>query len=85
MPAKKTVSKKTTQKKTGGRTTSVRRAPARPTVAVKVRKPMVGPLRAIANFWTRYFDFMGRSTRSEFWFGLIFTFVVNWLFMYFIG
>ena len=35
---------------------------------------------AITNFWTGYFDFMGRASRAEFWFGILFVFIVNWLF-----
>lgn len=40
---------------------------------------MIGFGTAITNFWTRYFDFMGRSSRAEFWFGILFVFIVNWL------
>ena len=41
---------------------------------------MVGFGTAITNFWTGYFDFMGRASRSEFWYGILFVFIVNWLF-----
>ena len=41
---------------------------------------MVGFGTAITNFWTGYFDFVGRASRSEFWFGILFVFVLNWLF-----
>ncbi|MBP5485768.1 MAG: DUF805 domain-containing protein [Alphaproteobacteria bacterium] len=80
---KKTTAKKTTTKK------SVKRAPARraivreKVVQAPRPRPMVGPLSAIASFWRRYFDFVGRSTRAEFWFGLLFAFLVNWCFAYF--
>ncbi|MBO7560041.1 MAG: DUF805 domain-containing protein [Alphaproteobacteria bacterium] len=86
MPVSKT--KKTTVKKTTVKK-SVKRAPARRAVAretvVQSSKPrrMVGPLSAIASFWRRYFDFVGRSTRAEFWFGILFAFLVNWVFAYF--
>ena len=43
-------------------------------------RPMVGPLSAVKNFWRGYFDLMGRSTRSEFWFGMLFVIVLNWIF-----
>ena len=82
--------KKTTAKKTSAKK-SVKRAPARRAVAretvVQSSKPcrMVGPLSAIASFWRRYFDFVGRSTRAEFWFGYLFAFLVNWCFAYFVG
>lgn len=81
---KKTTAKKTSTKK------SVKRAPARraPVREVSVQTPrrrMVGPLSAIASFWRRYFDFVGYSTRAEFWFGYLFAFLVNWCFAYFVG
>lgn len=41
---------------------------------------MMGFGTAITNFWTGYFDFMGRASRAEFWFGVLFVFVVNWIF-----
>ena len=46
---------------------------------------MVGFGTAVTNFWTGYFDFIGRATRAEFWFGLLFVFIVNWLFALFVG
>ncbi len=46
---------------------------------------MTGFGTAITNFWTGYFDFMGRATRSEFWFGMLFVFIVNWLFAWLVG
>lgn len=64
---------------------TVRRAPAKRvapviTVAEPTKRKMVGPLTAIANFWRKYFEFKGRATRSEFWFALLFVFVVSWAF-----
>ncbi len=79
--------KKTTTKKTTSAKKSVKRAPVRrPVREVSVQTPrrrMVGPLSAIASFWRRYFDFVGYSTRAEFWFGILFAFLVNWVFTYF--
>ncbi len=46
---------------------------------------MIGFGTAITNFWTGYFDFMGRATRAEFWFGILFVFIVNWLFAVLFG
>lgn len=46
-------------------------------VKKKSVKTMVGFIQAIANFWTGYFDFMGRATRSEYWFGVLFGIIVN--------
>lgn len=84
------VKKKTSVKKptATNRPSVVRRVAKRPVAApvvVSEKPKMVGPLRAIANFWTRYFDFMGRSTRSEFWFGFLFTLIVDWGCMRLIG
>ena len=70
MPAKKTV-KRTSDKSRTSR-------PARRNVTV-ASSSMVGPIAAIRNFWIRYFDFMGLATRSEFWFGVLFVLVVNFL------
>ncbi len=88
---KKTLTKKTARKNTPAKKPAAKRAPARrtvvrETVAVAPKKrPMVGPLAAIRDFWRRYFDFVGRSTRAEFWFGILFAFLVNWCFAYFVG
>lgn len=73
------VKKKTAIKKTNNRPAPARRVVAKPVVAAEPKRKMMGPLRAIANFWVRYFDFMGRSTRAEFWYGFIFAFVLNWV------
>ena len=84
-----TTKKNPAKKKTP--TKAVKRAPVRraahtPVVAKKSQKrPMVGPITALANFWRKYFDFVGRATRSEFWFGYLFAFLVNWCFAYFVG
>ena len=51
----------------------------------KTSSSMVGFGTAITNFWTGYFDFMGRASRSEFWFGILFVFIVNWLFAVLFG
>ena len=81
---KKTTAKKKTSTKT------VKRTPARRPVMREVVAPapkkrsMVGPISAIKKFWRGYFDFVSRSTRAEFWFGMLFAFLVNWCFAYFI-
>lgn len=46
----------------------------------ETHRPMVGPLSAIARFGRGYFNLIGRSSRSEFWFGMLFVFAVNWIF-----
>ncbi|MBQ6736052.1 MAG: DUF805 domain-containing protein [Alphaproteobacteria bacterium] len=46
----------------------------------KTSSSMIGFGTAITNFWTGYFDFMGRASRAEFWYGILFVFIVNWLF-----
>lgn len=46
---------------------------------------MVGFGTAITNFWTGYFDFMGRASRSEFWYGILFVFILNCLFTWLVG
>ena len=51
----------------------------------KTSSSMVGFGTAITNFWTGYFDFMGRASRSEFWFGILFVFIINWLFAVLFG
>lgn len=66
-------------------TKTVRRAPkpqVKPMIVAprEMARPMVGPLAAIANFWRGYFNIMGRSTRSEFWFGMLFVVAINWTF-----
>ena len=71
-----------TTKKTTVRRTTARRTTVKLVAEKSTRRPMVGFLKSIANFWTGYFDFMGRSTRSEFWFGLLFVFVTNWFFTF---
>lgn len=68
-------------KKTNVRRASAGRAPKKSPRILVVSEPkrkMIGPMRAIANFWRKYFDFMGRSTRSEFWFGILFVILINW-------
>jgi uncharacterized membrane protein YhaH (DUF805 family) len=40
---------------------------------------------AVTNFWTHYFDFTGRASRSEFWFGMLFVLIANYLFMAMFG
>ena len=84
-----TTKKNTIKKKTPAK--AVKRAPARRVVRTPVatpktqKRPMVGPITAIVNFWRKYFDFVGRATRSEFWFGYLFAFIVNFCFAKFIG
>jgi hypothetical protein len=43
--------------------------------------PMVGmrPWQAVSNYLRRYFDFRGRASRSEFWWCLLFVFLVTTL------
>jgi len=48
-------------------------------------RTMVGPIEALKKFCVGYFDFVGRATRSEFWFVFLFAFIVNWACSYFIG
>lgn len=72
MPA---TTKKTTKKKTTVRTKTVK------TVAVEKKAGMVGFSQAVCNFWTGYFDFFGRSTRSEFWFAFLFVILAELLVM----
>lgn len=62
--------KKTTTKKTTVRTRTTR---------VTERKSMVGFGEAVRNFWRGYFDFFGRSTRSEFWFAFLFVILAEML------
>ncbi|MBO4480222.1 MAG: DUF805 domain-containing protein [Alphaproteobacteria bacterium] len=75
---------KTTTRRTTTRKTTTRRV-TKPVVTATPRRTMVGPLTAIKNFWVKYFDFMGRSTRSEFWFGLLFVLIMHALFYRFGG
>ena len=79
MPVAKT--KKTTTRRTTTRRVVRKTEP----VTMRADRPMIDPIMAIKNFWTRYFDFMGRSTRSEFWFGVLFAIIVNMLFARFVG
>lgn len=79
MPVAKT--KKTTTRRTATRRVVRKTEP----VTMRANRPMIDPIMAIKNFWTRYFDFMGRSTRSEFWFGVLFAIIVNMLFARFVG
>jgi len=74
-------------KKTSKKTTTTRRAPrvTRPVSVTPANRSMVGFGTAISNFWNKYFDFTGRATRAEFWFGLLFVFIMNFLFARFIG
>lgn len=67
--------------KKSSKKTTVRRSPS----VTPANRSMVGFGTAISNFWNKYFDFTGRSTRAEFWFGLLFVVVVNWIFARFIG
>ena len=73
---------KTTTKKTVVKKSAVR---VEPVVAKIEKRGMVGPIQAVRNFWLGYFNFSGRSTRSEFWFGVLFIFLVNWLCSMFFG
>ena len=85
MPTTKKTTKKVTKKTTAKRAPA-RRTVVRETVVVTPKaQRMVGPLEAVANFWRRYFDFVGRATRAEFWFGFLFALLVNWCFAYFVG
>ncbi|MCR4917819.1 MAG: DUF805 domain-containing protein, partial [Alphaproteobacteria bacterium] len=80
---------KKTVKKSGQK--SVKKITSKPTVQKIIVKPVtqvrpnvkskekIGIFGAIANFWKGYFNFSGRSTRSEFWFGILFAFVFVWL------
>ena len=54
-------------------------------VVATARRPMIDPISAVKKFWLGYFNFMGRSTRSEFWFGILFAIIVDILFMIFVG
>ena len=67
----------------------VRRKPVRRTVRPTVQfvepRPMIDPIAAVKNFWTGYFDVTGRATRSEFWFGILFAFVLEFLCSFFFG
>lgn len=79
---KKTTTKKSTAPRRTVKRTVVRRTvttteTVRPVAPVKPEKNrMIGPFVAIRNFILGYFNFLGRSTRSEFWFGLLFAFFV---------
>lgn len=81
MPVAKT--KKTTTRRTTTRRVVRKTTPA--PVARPVNRPMIDPVMAVRNFFVGYFDFMGRSTRSEFWFGVLFALIVNVLFTYLVG
>ena len=83
--AKKAVVKKTTRRTVTRRTTA--RAVARPVAPVVVAKPRpaIDPIMAVKKFWTGYFNVTGRSTRSEFWFGILFAFILSFVFMFFVG
>lgn len=85
MPVKKKTEK--TNNRSVAKRRTVKKPTMRPVVTAPVpKKPeMVGPLHAIGRFWTRYFDFMGRSTRFEFWFGFVFAFLLDWVCMRYIG
>ena len=79
---KKTTTKKSTAPRRTVKRTVVRRTvtttetvrPAAPVMPEKNR--MIGLFASIRNFFLGYFSFLGRSTRSEFWFGLLF-FIVS--------
>ena len=73
------------QTKTTTRRTTTRRVTRTTTVSRPTNRPMIDPISAIKRFWTGYFDFMGRSTRSEFWFGAIFAMIINMLFTALVG
>lgn len=75
------VVKKSNKKITTRRTSRV----SRPVSVTPANRSVIGFGTAITNFWNKYFDFTGRSTRAEFWFGLLFVFVINWLFAMFVG
>jgi len=77
--------KKTTVKKTTRRTTTRRVVRNTAPATTTTRRPMIDPVMAVKRFFTGYFDFMGRSTRSEFWFGVLFAVIVNMLFTHFVG
>ena len=47
---------------------------------VKEQK-MVGLGTAIKNFWAKYFTFSGVAQRSEYWFAILFVFLVGYLFI----
>lgn len=36
-----------------------------------------GPIHAVRRFWMGYVNFKGTATRSEFWFGLLFVFLLR--------
>ena len=86
-----TTKKATTKKTTVRRTTARKVAPAKrvvkkttttttmTTVVQPQKNRMIGLFESIRNFIRGYFDFLGRSTRSEFWFGFLFAFVVNFV------
>lgn len=41
------------------------------------QKKSVGFIEAFVLFWKRYFDFSGRSRRSEFWYMVLWTLIIN--------
>lgn len=75
MPVKKKTTKKTTVRK---ETKTCEKCACE-------TKTMVGFGQAVCNFWTHYFDFFGRATRSEFWFGVLFVLLANFLVVFFVG
>lgn len=76
--AKKSTAPRRTVKRTVVRKTVTTTETVRPVAPVAPeRNRMIGPFASVRNFILGYFDFLGRSTRSEFWFGLSFVFLVT--------
>ena len=81
------VKKKIAPKRVAAKKTAVKKTVVnKPVVFAEPKQAkIVGPFRAIKNFFRKYFDFIGRSTRAEFWYGILFWLIVTWGFSWLAG
>ena len=43
-------------------------------------RPMMEPIEAVKTCFNKFFNFKGRARRSEYWWFVLFTFIVSWIF-----
>ena len=43
-------------------------------------RPMMEPVEAVKTCFNKFFNFKGRARRSEYWWFVLFTFIVSWIF-----
>ena len=56
--------------------------PAQPYQPRVMARPMMEPVEAVKTCFMKFFDFNGRARRSEYWWFMLFTLIVSWVFSF---